>query len=242
MSIEQTTTKTLDYQQLLRTLQALRDGDLSQRMPEGQAGVAGEIAATLNATFEKLNSVTSEINRIAREVGAEGKLGGQAHVPGVSGAWKDVTDNVNSMAYNLTGQFRNIAEATWATAKGEVPTKVTVDARGEILELKQMINTMGDQLQNFAAEVTRIVREVGTEGRFGGQAEVRGVAGIWKDLVDNVNLMGVNLTNQIRNMVQVTHALAHGDSSRTVTVNAQGETQELKNNINALVDRQSGRP
>jgi len=186
---------------------------------------------------DQLSSFASEVTRVAREVGTEGKLGGQADVRGVAGTWKDLTDSVNSMAANLTTQVRNIAEVTTAVAKGDLSRKITVDVRGEILEVKNTVNTMVDQLSSFAAEVTRVAREVGTEGKLGGQAEVRGVAGTWKDLTDSVNSMAGNLTSQVRNIAQVTTAVANGDLSRKITVDVQGEILELKNTINTMVDQ-----
>src|SRR5271170_4702711 len=188
---------------------------------------------------DQLNSFSSEVTRVALEVGTEGKLGGQAHVKGVAGTWKDLTDNVNFMASNLTNQVRNIADVTTAVAKGDLSRKITVDVRGEILELKNTINTMVDQLNGFAAEVTRVAREVGTEGKLGGQAVARGVAGTWKDLTDNVNSMANNLTNQVRNIAQVTTAVALGDLSRKIDVDARGEILELKTTINTMVDQLS---
>ena len=177
------------------------------------------------------------MTRVAREVGTEGKLGGQAAVPGVAGTWKDLTDNVNSMASNLTGQVRNIADVTIAVANGDLSKKITVDVRGEILQLKETINTMVEQLRSFASEVTRVAREVGTEGRLGVQAVVPGVAGTWKDLTDSVNTMGANLTAQVRNIAEVTTAVARGDLSRKITVDVKGEILELKNTINTMVDQ-----
>ena len=177
------------------------------------------------------------MTRVAREVGTEGKLGGQARVEGVAGTWKDLTDNVNLMADNLTGQVRNIAEVTTAVAKGDLSKKITVDVKGEILELKNTINTMVDQLNGFASEVTRVAREVGTEGKLGGQAQVPGVAGTWNDLTDNVNLMANNLTGQVRNIAEVTTAVARGDLSKKITVDVKGEILELKNTINTMVDQ-----
>src|SRR5207248_311954 len=181
----------------------------------------------------------SEVTRVAREVGTEGKLGGQAQVKGVSGTWKDLTDNVNFMASNLTWQVRDIAEVTTAVANGDVSKKITVDVKGEILELKNTINTMVDQLSSFAAEVTRVAREVGTEGKLGGQAEVQGVAGTWKGLTDNVNFMASNLTGQVRNMAEVTTDAAHCRSSKKITVDVKGEILELKNTVNTMVDQLS---
>ena len=186
---------------------------------------------------DQLRSFASEVTRVAREVGTEGKLGGQAIVPGVAGTWKDLTDTVNAMATNLTGQVRNIAEVTTAVARGDLSRKITVDVKGEILELKNTINTMVDQLNGFAAEVTRVAREVGTEGKLGGQAVVPGVAGTWKDLTDNVNSMAGNLTGQVRNIAEVTTAIASGDLSRKITVDVRGEILQLKETINTMVDQ-----
>ncbi len=174
---------------------------------------------------------------MAKEVGTEGKLGGQAEVKGVSGTWKDLTDNVNQLAGNLTAQVRNIAKVTTAVAKGDLSQKITVDAKGEIFELKNTINVMVDQLSSFAAEVTRVAKEVGTEGKLGGQAEVKGVSGTWKDLTDNVNQLAGNLTAQVRNIAKVTTAVAKGDLSQKITVDAKGEILELKNTINIMVDQ-----
>jgi HAMP domain-containing protein len=186
---------------------------------------------------DQLNAFAAEVTRVAREVGTEGKLGGQAEVPGVAGTWKDLTDSVNSMAGNLTGQVRNIAEVATAVAGGDLSRKITVDVRGEILQLKDTINTMVDQLNAFAGEVTRVAREVGTEGRLGGQAQVPGVAGTWKALTDSVNFMAGNLTAQVRNIAEVTTAVARGDLSRKITVDVKGEILELKNTINTMVDQ-----
>ena len=187
--------------------------------------------------IQQLRVFTSEVTRVAREVGSEGKLGGQAEVHEVSGVWRDLTESVNSMASNLTAQVRNIADVTIAVANGDLSKKITVDVRGEILQLKEAINTMVDQLRSFASEVTRVAREVGTEGRLGGQAVVPGVAGTWKDLTDNVNLLAANLTTQVRNIAEVTTAVARGDLSRKITVDVQGEMLELKNTINTMVDQ-----
>src|ERR687898_624701 len=184
---------------------------------------------------DQLNSFASEVSRVAREVGTEGKLGGQGQVEGVAGTWDDLTDNVNAMAANLTGQVRNIAEVTTAVALGDLSKKITVDVKGEILELKSTINTMVDQLNSFAGEVTRVAREVGTEGKLGGQAEVPGVGGIWKDLTDNVNLMATNLTNQVRGIADVVTAVAQGDLTRSIAVEASGEMAALKDNINEMI-------
>ena len=186
---------------------------------------------------DQLNAFASEVTRVAREVGTEGKLGGQAQVPGVAGTWKDLTDNVNFMASNLTAQVRNIAEVATAIAGGDLSKKITVDVRGELLQLKETLNTTTDQLRSFAGEVTRVAREVGTEGRLGGQANVPGAAGTWKDLTDNVNLLAANLTTQVRNIAEVTTAVARGDLSRKITVDVKGEILELKNTINTMVDQ-----
>src|SRR5258707_1385443 len=194
-----------------------------------------QTARTVNTMVHQLNGFSSEVTRVAREVGIEGKLGGQAQVKGVGGAWKDITNNVNLMAGNLTGQVRNIAEVTTAVANGDLSKKITVEGQGEILQLKNTINTMVDQLNGFASEVTSVAREVGTEGKLGGQAEVRGVGGTWKDLTDNVNLMAGNLTEQVRGIARVVTAVANGDLSKTITVDAQGEILELKNTTNTMV-------
>ncbi len=186
---------------------------------------------------DQLNSFSSEVTRVAREVGSEGKLGGQADVPGVGGTWKDLTDSVNIMAGNLTAQVRNIAEVTTAVATGDLSRKIGVDVKGEILELKNTINTMVDQLNSFSSEVTRVAREVGSEGKLGGQAAVEGVGGVWKDLTDSVNGMASNLTGQVRNIAEVTTAVAKGDLSRKITVDVKGEILELKNTINTMVDQ-----
>ena len=218
---------------------AVAKGDLSTKITVDARGEILELKNTINTMVDQLNSFGSEVTRVAREVGTEGKLGGQADVRGVAGTWKDLTDSVNYMATNLTNQVRNIAGVTTAVARGDLTTKITVDARGEILELKNTINTMVDQLSSFASEVTRVAREVGTEGKLGGQAEVRGVAGTWKDLTDNVNFMAGNLTNQVRNIAEVTTAVAGGDLSRKITVDVRGEILELKNTINTMVDQLS---
>ena len=191
----------------------------------------------VNAMVEQLDAFAGEVTRVAREVGTEGKLGGQADVQGVAGTWKDLTDNVNMMAGNLTAQVRNIADVTTAVANGDLTKKITVDVRGEILQLKEAINTMVDQLRSFAAEVTRVAREVGTEGKLGGQAVVPGVAGTWKDLTDNVNSMAGNLTAQVRNIADVTIAVANGDLSKKITVDVKGEILQLKDTINTMVDQ-----
>ncbi len=218
---------------------AVATGDLSKKITVNVKGEILELKNTINTMVDQLSSFAAEVTRVAREVGTEGKLGGQAQVKGVAGTWKDLTDSVNSMAGNLTGQVRNIAEVTTAVANGDLSKKITVDVRGEILELKDTINTMVDQLRSFASEVTRVAREVGSEGILGGQAEVKGVAGTWKDLTDNVNMMARNLTAQVRNIAEVTTAIANGNLSRKITVDVAGEILEMKNTINTLVDRLS---
>jgi len=216
---------------------AVARGDLSRKITVDVKGEILELKNTINTMVDQLNSFASEVTRVAREVGTEGKLGGQAQVPGVAGTWKDLTDNVNFMASNLTAQVRNIAEVATAIASGDLSKKITVDVRGEILLLKETLNTMVEQLRSFAAEVTRVAREVGTDGRLGGQAVVPGVAGTWKDLTDNVNLLAANLTTQVRNIAEVTTAVARGDLSRKITVDVKGEILELKNTINTMVDQ-----
>ncbi|MBA3644849.1 MAG: HAMP domain-containing protein [Gemmatimonadaceae bacterium] len=218
---------------------AVAKGDLSQKITVEAKGETLELKNTINIMVDQLSSFADEVTRVAREVGTEGRLGGQAEVPGVAGTWKDLTDNVNAMASNLTGQIRNIADVTTAVAKGDLSRKITVDVKGEILELKQTINTMVDQLSAFASEVTRVAKEVGTEGKLGGQAEVPGVGGTWKDLTDNVNFMASNLTGQVRNIADVTTAVARGDLNRKITAEAKGEILELKNTINTMVDQLS---
>ncbi len=216
---------------------AVARGDLSKKITVDVKGEILELKDTINTMVDQLNGFASEVTRVAREVGTEGKLGGQAEVPGVAGTWADLTDNVNLMADNLTGQVRNIAEVTTAVARGDLSKKITVEVRGEILELKNTINVMVDQLSSFASEVSRVAREVGTEGRLGGQAKVEGVAGIWKDLTDNVNELAANLTGQVRNIAEVTTAVASGDLSKKITVDVKGEIAELKNTINTMVDQ-----
>jgi CheY-like chemotaxis protein/signal transduction histidine kinase/HAMP domain-containing protein len=228
--------------EVTRAVAAVAQGDLLQTVKLDVDGrpLGGEFlqsANIVNTMIKQLSVFTSEVTRVAREVGTEGKLGGQAQVPEVTGVWKDLTESVNSMANNLTGQVRNIAEVTIAVANGDLSKKITVDVRGEILQLKEAINTMVDQLRSFAAEVTRVAREVGTEGRLGGQAVVPGVGGTWKDLTDNVNLLAANLTTQVRNIAEVTTAVARGDLSRKITVDVKGEILELKNTINTMVDQ-----
>jgi HAMP domain-containing protein/CheY-like chemotaxis protein len=219
---------------------AVARGDLSRKITVDVKGEILELKNTINTMVDQLNAFASEVTRVAREVGTEGKLGGQAQVPGVAGTWKDLTDNVNFMASNLTAQVRNIAEVATAIAGGDLSKKITVDVRGEMLLLKETLNTMVEQLRSFAAEVTRVAREVGTEGRLGGQAVVPGVAGTWKDLTDNVNLLAANLTTQVRNIAEVTTAVARGDLSRKITVDVKGEILELKNTINTMVDQLNG--
>ena len=231
--------------EMARVISAVANGDLSQMMPMEANGrrLHGqflETAKTVNTMVNQLRSFSSEVTRVAREVGTEGKLGGQAHVRGVGGVWKDLTDNVNFMASNLTSQVRNIADVTTAVANGDLSKKVTVDVAGEILELKNTVNVMVDQLNAFAGEVTRVAHEVGTEGRLGGQADVKGVGGVWKELTENVNSMAGNLTGQVRNIADVTTAVANGDLSRKITVDARGEILELKNTVNLMVDQLNG--
>ena len=215
---------------LLRPCDLMWTGDLSKASSLRSANL-------VNTMIQQLGVFTAEVTRVAREVGTEGKLGGQAQVPDVAGTWKDLTDNVNLMASNLTGQVRNIAEVATAVASGDLSRKITVDVRGEILQLKEAINTMVDQLRSFASEVTRVAREVGTDGKLGGQAVVPGVAGTWKDLTDSVNAMAGNLTAQVRNIAEVTTAVARGDLSRKITVDVKGEILELKDTINTMVDQ-----
>ncbi|GHH32399.1 HAMP domain-containing protein [Lentzea cavernae] len=228
-----------ELRQLLAGLTAVRDGDFGIRLPDDSDGLLGEIATVFNGMVDQLSQFTSEVTRVSREVGTEGNLGGQADVKGVSGTWKDLTDSVNAMAGNLTSQVRDIAQVATAVARGDLSQKIDVDARGEILELKNTVNTMVDQLSSFADEVTRVAREVGSEGRLGGQAEVPGVGGVWLDLTNSVNFMAGNLTDQVRNIAQVTTAVARGDLSQKITVTARGEILELKNTINTMVDQLS---
>src|SRR5881396_3242228 len=230
--------------EMARVIGAVAKGDLSQTMATEIEGrpLKGEFlhtAKTVNAMVGQLGAFASEVTRVAREVGTEGKLGGQAKVKGVAGTWKDLTENVNLMASNLTSQVRNIAAVTTAVANGDLAKKITVDVRGELLELKDTINKMVDQLRSFASEVTRVAREVGTEGKLGGQAKVEGVSGTWKDLTDSVNSMASNLTSQVRNIAAVTTAVANGDLSKKITVKVKGEILELKNTINTMVDQLS---
>jgi HAMP domain-containing protein/signal transduction histidine kinase/CheY-like chemotaxis protein len=218
---------------------AVANGDLTKKISVDVQGEILELKSTINTMVDRLSTFASEVTRVAREVGTEGKLGGQAQVSGVGGTWKDLTDSVNSMGSNLTDQVRNIALVTTAVAKGDLTKKITVDVKGEILELKNTINTMVDQLSTFASEVTRVAWEVGTEGKLGGQAMVKGVDGTWKDLTDSVNYMAGNLTNQVRNIAWVTTAVANGDLSKKITADVKGEILELKNTINTMVDQLS---
>jgi HAMP domain-containing protein/signal transduction histidine kinase/DNA-binding response OmpR family regulator len=228
---------TSQMRNIVEVTTAVAKGDLSKKITVDVQGEILELKNTINTMVDQLNSFSSEVTRVALEVGTEGKLGGQAEVQGVAGTWKDLTDSVNQMASNLTGQVRNIAEVTTAVARGDLSRKITVDVKGEILELKNTINTMVDQLNSFSVEVTRVAREVGSEGKLGGQATVKGVGGVWKDLTESVNQMGSNLTAQVRNIADVTTAVANGDLSKKITVDVQGEILELKNTINTMVDQ-----
>src|SRR6187397_3048823 len=228
---------TVQLRDVSKVATAIANGDLSQKITVDVSGEILQIKDTINTMVDQLNAFAGEVTRVAREVGSEGRLGGQANVVGVAGTWKDLTDNVNFMASNLTGQVRNINEVAIAIAGGDLSKKITVDVRGEILLLKETLNTMVEQLRSFAAEVTRVAREVGTDGRLGGQAVVPGVGGTWKDLTDNVNLLAANLTTQVRNIAEVTTAVARGDLSRKITVDVKGEILELKNTINTMVDQ-----
>src|SRR5205814_931674 len=219
---------------------AVAKGDLSKKITVDVNGEILDLKSTINTMVDQLNAFAGEVARVAEEVGTDGKLGGQAQVSGVGGVWKDLTDNVNSMAANLTGQVRNIAEVTTAVAKGDLSKKITAEAKGEILELKNTFNTLVDQLNAFGSEVSRVAREVGTDGKLGGQAQVRGVAGVWKDLNENVNELGANLTGQVRNIADVTTAVAKGDLSKKITAEAKGEILELKSTINTMVDQLNG--
>src|SRR5881409_2326263 len=215
---------------------AVAKGDLSKKVAFEAKGEILELKNTINTMVDQLNAFAGEVTRVAREVGTDGKLGGQAQVPGVAGTWKDLTNNVNQLAANLTGHLRNIAEVTTAVAKGDLSKKITVDVKGEILELKSTINTMVDQLNAFSGEVTRVAREVGTEGKLGGQAQVPGVAGTWKDLTDNVNAMAANLTGQVRNIAEVVTAVANGDLKQNLTVKSKGEVAALAETINNMTE------
>src|SRR6188768_345543 len=231
---------TAQVRNIVEVTVAVARGDLSRKITVDVRGEILQLKETINTMVEQLRSFASEVTRVAREVGTEGKLGVNADVPGVGGTWKDLTDSVNAMANNLTAQVRNIAEVTTAVARGDLSRKITVDVKGEILALKNTINTMVDQLNGFAAEVTRVARDVGTEGKLGVQAVVPGVGGTWKDLTDSVNAMGVNLTAQVRNIAEVATAVAKGDLSRKITVDVKGEILELKNTINTMVDQLNG--
>ena len=230
---------TVQLRDVSKVATAIATGDLNQKITVQAKGEILQIKNVVNTMTDQLNAFASEVTRVAKEVGTEGKLGGQADVRGVAGTWRDLTDSVNSMAGNLTGQVRNIADVTTAVAKGDLSKKITVAVRGEILELKNTMNTMVDQLSSFASEVTRVAREVGTEGELGGQADVPGVGGTWKDLTDSVNFMAANLTSQVRNIAEVTTAVARGDLSKKVTVDVKGEILELKDTVNTMVDQLS---
>src|SRR5205085_1680458 len=210
---------------------------LSQKIVVEAKGEVSELKNTINDMVDRLRIFADEVTRVAKEVVTEGILGGQANVPGVAGTWKSLTENVNAMAANLTGQVRNIADVTTAVAKGDLSRKITVSAQGEVLELKNTINTMVDQLDAFASEVTRVAKEVGTEGKLGGQARVEGVAGTWRDLTENVNGMAANLTVQLRDVSAVATAIANGDLTRKITVEARGEILEIKDVVNRMVDQ-----
>ena len=222
---------------IAKVVTSVANGDLKQKLVVDARGEVAALADTINGMIETLSVFAEQVTNVAREVGTEGKLGGQADVPGVSGTWKDLTDNVNGLAGNLTVQLRDVSKVETAIANGDLTQKITVDVRGEILQIKAVINQMVDQLGSFAAEVTRVAREVGTEGKLGGQAEVSDVSGTWKDLTDNVNVLAGNLTNQVRNIALVTTAVANGDLSKKITVDARGEILELKNTINIMVDQ-----
>jgi len=228
--------------EVARVIGSVAKGDLSQTMVLDPGGVplrgeALRLGTVVNRMVVELNGFAAEVTRVAREVGTEGKLGGQAQVEGAAGVWKDLTDNVNSMAANLTGQVRNIAEVTTAIARGDLSKKITVDVKGEISQLKNTINTLVDQLNAFASEVSRVAKEVGTEGKLGGQAQVRGVGGVWKDLTDNVNQLAANLTGQVRNIAEVTTAVAKGDLSKKITVRSEGRRVGIKSTIRSTVDQ-----
>src|SRR5437867_3408464 len=221
--------------QIAAVTTAVANGDLSQKISAEARGEVAQLADTINTMVDQLSTFADEVTRVAREVGTDGKLGGQAEVRGVSGTWRDLTENVNELAGNLTNQVRNIAQVTTAVAKGDLSKKISVEAKGEIAELRDTINTMVDQLRAFAAEVTRVAREVGTEGKLGGQATVEGVSGTWRGLTENVNLMASNLTSQVRNIAMVATAVANGDLTQKITVDARGEILQLKNTLNTMV-------
>src|SRR5262245_31364459 len=231
---------TAQVRNIARVTTAVANGDLSQKISVEAKGEVAALAETINRMVDQLSGFADEVTRVAREVGTEGRLGGQGAVPGVAGTWKDLTDSVNFMAGNLTAQVRDIAAVTTAVARGDLTQKITVDVRGEVLALKNTINTMVDQLSGFADEVTRVATEVGTEGRLGGQATVTGVAGTWKDLTDSVNFMAGNLTAQVRDLDDALTAVARGDLTQKITVDVRGEVLALKNTINTMVDQLSG--
>ncbi len=230
---------TAQVRDIAQVTTAVARGDLSQKITVDVKGELAELKSTVNVMVDQLSAFAAQVTRVAREVGSDGILGGQADVPGVAGTWKDLTDSVNSMARNLTNQVRNIAQVTTAVARGDLSQKITVDVRGELAELKTTVNVMVDQLSAFADEVTRVAREVGGEGRLGGQAAVPGVSGTWRDLTDSVNFMAGTLTAQVRNIAEVTTAVARGDLTRTITVEARGEILELKSTVNTMVDQLS---
>src|SRR5207247_266176 len=233
------TNLTTQVRGIAKVVTAVADGNLNQKFTIEAKGEVAALADTINSMIDTLRVFAEQVTTVARQVGTEGKLGGQAEVPGVAGTWKALTDNVNGMAANLTDQVRNIADVTTAVAKGDLSRKITVEVKGEVLRLKNTINTMVDQLSSFADEVTRVAKEVGTEGRLGGQAEVKGVSGTWRGLTDNVNRLADNLTDQVRNIADVTTAVARGDRTRKITVDVRGEVLELKNTINTMVDQLS---
>jgi HAMP domain-containing protein len=228
---------TTQVRDIAKVTTAVANGDLSKKITADVRGEILELKNTINTMVDQLRSFASEVTRVAREVGTEGKLGGQARVEGVAGTWKDLTESVNSMASGLTAQVRDIAKVATAVANGDLSQKIAVDVKGEILELKNTINKMVDNLNTFSSEVTRVAREVGTEGKLGGQAVVKDVSGTWKDLTDNVNSMASNLTAQVRNIAEVTTAVATGDLSKKITVDVKGEILELKRTINTMVDQ-----
>src|SRR5207253_1639341 len=230
---------TCQVRNIAQVTTAVASGDLSQKITVEAKGEVPTLDGTINTMVDQLGSFADEVTRVAREVGTEGRLGGQARVEGVSGTWKDLTDSVNFMASNLTDQVRNIAQMATAVARGDLSQKITVEAKGEVAALPETTNFRTDQLRAFADEVTRVAREVGTEGRLGGQARVEGVSGTWKDLTDNVNQLAGNLTSQVRNIAQVTTAVAQGDLSQKITVDVRGEILELKDTINTMVDQLS---
>src|SRR6185436_14277261 len=233
------TNLTVQLRDVSKVATAIASGDLTQKITVDVRGEILQIKNVINTMVDQLSAFAAEVTRVAREVGTEGKLGGQAQVKGVAGVWKDLTDNVNFMASNLTVQLRDVSKVATAIADGDLTQKITVEARGEILQIKHVINTMVDQLSSFASEVSRVAREVGTEGKLGGQADVKGVAGTWKDLTDSVNFMAGNLTAQVRNIADVTKAVAAGDLSKKITVDVKGEILELKNTVNTMVDQLS---